>query len=502
MSLNELLSSLRDIAFHALPDSELYGCALAVKAFAELYRVSSQDQREELFKIVDTCFCGNLTEIEKRFSSRRDEVAKHFLEKLRELHKVKDVKFPHLDVYSILLLSESFDKVMQKHSDAAHISIYLGKRLVSLISFLEKSETEKALEDLLDYEYPFTDELLSSIRETIERYRSKRIDDRFDFLRQEFEKYDLNRNVLKLSEMWLREKIKISCEKILCYLISGRRNGITYILGSSRPIKIRQDSVKVSIFCNFWPLFLGFLWKIVLIHEVIHSVLNIGTSINKNSNKSIEEKGFIELEHALVNILTLREASTDSSLKPYLNIALGFVPYGQLTAMLWYNSLEKRWPGVLSEIPIALRKSKNENPRKRLMHALNICLEKIGVDAKLTEEEIPDLILFCPQRDFTQEKLQSKEDTRLRKAGAVRCVFKILLLHLNKPLPVNEIYKLIQDPRFKKAYKLYLYMPPEGYTEEEICQALKTLLNLAVVEMKENKYRLVYDHQAFIEGNL
>ncbi len=66
MSLDELLSSLRDIASRAPPYSELYGCALAIKAFSELYHVSNPDQREELFKIIDTCFSGGLREIEKR----------------------------------------------------------------------------------------------------------------------------------------------------------------------------------------------------------------------------------------------------------------------------------------------------------------------------------------------------------------------------------------------------------------------------------------------------
>lgn len=493
--LNHLLSSLQEIAQTPSIDSELYGCAIAAKAFSETAKTCNADQKFNLYKVVGGIFDGTFNQIVNRFSLRRDYLAKVFVSKLIEFHRKRDVNLPHLDIYFTLLLTETFDSLAKKHAKAIPDGIYMGKKLSSLICLSERDGLEKSLDDLQE-KYPMSDEILSNLKRVINKHRNERIEDHFNRMQNEFEMYNFDEQALRaLTRTLLGKEIgTIRVVKKVSYLLSRsweKRKEVSYIMASTR-----SDPRETTIFCNFWPLFLGSVWKIVLIHELIHAVFPFRCSSESFSKKkdfaeNVKNVSFQELCHGLINFFTIQEARKDSLLKPYSNITLGLIPFGRLISMAWYRSMEKKWRGITLKIPVTLNELKTpSNSKEVLVSALNKSLEKLGKEAKLTEKDLPNLQIFCSQDMLTEGIIKNPNDAHLREAGVVRCIFKILLYSV-KPLPAEKICELVRSKDLQKALKLVLYMPRRGFSEDEIYQALEMLSRMSIVERKNESYRLV-----------
>lgn len=104
---------------------------------------------------------------------------------------------------------------------------------------------------------------------------------------------------------------------------------------------------------------------------------------------------------------------------------------------------------------------------------------------------VPDPLIFCSQKSLTcgLNNLNGniELEVRLKMAGSARCVF-IMLAYSDNFKHTDEIVEVIQ--KMPRRFDMNLYMPQEGYNKEEIQQAIEMLLNLSIIEKKEDKYML------------
>lgn len=506
LALDNLLSLLQKIAYQPPMDSKLYGCAIAAKAFSTLFNECDFDQKFELYRAIGDQFYGTFDDIKNRFKTRKKEWAKVFSNKIDELHKNRDLDFPHLDIYFTLLLSETFDSVSKKNVDATFYNIYIAKELTAMINLSERHGINKAL-DYLNGKDALLKNVFSDLTQVIDKYTKESIENHFNNLLKEFDSYDFNGQTLRLMAKGLlgKEMYELRVTKKVRYLISEKwekNKAISFRLGSC----LITGPNSSMILCNLWPLFMGSIWKNIMTHEVFHAIFLPAIPFRtKSFVKNPKNSGFMELYHGLIHFLTLQEIKKDPILRSYYNILLGMAPFGCVLSIAWYHAMEKKWPGITFAIPEALKETcisgnLNEkvlkekcitgNLNELFVSVLNTSFEKIGQGTRLAVEDIPNVLIFCSQSMLTNGLLNDPNDVRLRDAGVIRCVLKVLL-YLDYSVSAEQMYEFLKDKNVVKTLKLFLYMPREAYNREEVYQAFEVLLKMSVLEEKDKKYKLI-----------
>lgn len=508
-------SLLSKIVMDISSDSWLYGLALLIEAYKTIENRDSKRSRAVLKKIVEKatsdCERCNYPDIIDYLSSQ-GSLGEKLLKKLQELHDRKESSPPHMRVLFIVLFAEAVTSIAEEYATRAiPEGIFLGERLLRIISIAENDGTDRALNYLNNSEMLIAplDSLPSLLEITFNKYAEEGLESRFRNLHAEFSSYAGKHEVFeKLREMVPNSRVA---------MLPARRC-LGYIFARAPPEKLdEQISLSLAqlkkpthytlgryipgehiIICNLWTIFFGPLWKIVLLHERLEafsSFYGICRSFTRISKKvsTIEEHGLNELCHSLKHWLTIIEAKRISGWESFVNVALGMIPYGQIIGLAWFHSLEKVYPEITLRIPTLSASSETisgaQNHLKQLLDRTLEIIIQSGRGTTFSELIVPDPVLFIWGGRLRREVISDRFNARIRRAKISRSIIR-LLVSVPSTIDRQSIVREIQTGRDP-------YKPRDGCTEEEICQVLDMLSSLFIIKGDAKKHALCLANEKY-----
>jgi len=475
-------------------DSTLYGTALVVKAYAQIREgFSGKPEEKKLFRKAQELLSLNptLQTLYQELNSGGD-LHKEILSKLTILHSNRDTELPYLDVCFILLLAETLNLLVNKSGDSFYDGFSLGKAFTELASNTEWGGIDDAF--YIFQNVPSGRKLYQELFSIANKYCNQKLEERLNELRNMFEKCDITREI---NCTFLEKSVRNLLSKEMKNISISKKT--YYLLLSSEHSHYRTGFCSVkngeyNIVCNLWPLFLGNFWKIVVIHELFEGIFqdaNVRNPLPKKSN-SLEREICIDsissLRHSLIHFLTIKtinDQTPDISL--FKNVAISFIPTGEIMGMMWYNSLEEKIADITLQLPQILCSSGLDFSSKDPKEYLIEILKKIDYRyTGISSINVPDPILFCSKRILQLGLKKIPDDnplkTRLKESSVARAVF-ITLITSKAPLSLEEISKH-ELGFFRK------FFPEIKYTRKEICQAIETLSSSSIIIKKGKKYQI------------
>jgi len=489
-------------------DSELYGIALLVEAYKTLENTGSRIPGSCLKEIVqnvtsdhEKCKYANIV----NYLSSKGFSGKIVLRRLQKLHAKKTTSPPHLRILFTALFAEAMTPIVEKYATRIIFEgIDLGERILSIIVHSEKWGADIALAYLnrIWISSCPLDRLPSLLDTTFEKYIEEGVESRLKSLYHEFVGYQKKHELLeKLKTMMPDFGVAMpSTKNCLGYLIPIKKNerqaGTLHLLKPQHYTLGRYDPREHRIICNLWTIFLGPLWKIILIHENVEALFSF-TGIHrlfaltgKKRIPKIEKHGIGQLYHALKHLLTIKEAKQYLDWKPFVNIALGMIPFGQIPGIVWFQKLEESYPDIALRIAtLRVCPETTIGSRDYIAELLNRALVTMDEKPCFSEKNIPDPVIFSLGRKLREELLANNSPERVRRAGISRCIVRWLTRSRanmpSQPDTKNFVKEIQSRSEFVRPYT-----PSQGYNKREILQVVDTLSNLSIIKQKDSMYEL------------
>jgi hypothetical protein len=497
LDISRLKSSLDLIVKKIDRNSKLYGLALIVEAYKEITAHSQPVKLRRVLKNItenktknfDNCSIKDI----KSSLDPKNPYDNILLERLQYLDSKSDP--PLFRAIFTILFAEAVTPIVKEYATKSiSEGIAVGEAIVRITSIIEADGTDEALSYLnVETKMPPLTMLPSLLEGVMKKYSTENLEERFNKLLEDFYAFQEGVIVKELFEKGIESKPKIHYKgKQLGYLFPFTSIEEESALFAEKPphyVLGRYYKTAETITCCIWPLFLGELWKIVLIHEAIEACFHtnkIGKfSLSEDTEMaSFEEDGLSEMSHALKYALTIEAAKQYPELNETINIAYGTFPRGQNLCLAWYRSLKNRYPRMLLNLPFFSCSRADSAAHGFLCEILNNTLTRMGETPCFSQQNTPNPSLFM-SGEILREELFIKKNISIEMVAIARCIVLVLTrVSMEKEQIVDKIFKNSRDIR--------RYSPENGFKKEAILQIIDKLVELSILIVSKGKYNLEF----------